>query len=99
AGRQAHETVRRPGEAIDAAMLAAAIGIDGPIEGNIGRIIAGDYAARLLDLDLRAEWLKVIEALPPVIGGFAALPLEAAARVEARATAAPTIDLDAQTGR
>jgi hypothetical protein len=45
----------RPGEAIDAAVLAAAIGIDGTVEGDVGRVVLRDDDARLLDRDLRVE--------------------------------------------
>ncbi len=57
--RQSHEGVGRPGEAIDAAVFAAAVGIDGAIEGNIGRIVAGDDGLGLLDRDLRNEASRV----------------------------------------
>ena len=38
--------VARPREAIEAAVLAAAIGIDRAVEGNIGEFVAGDDRAR-----------------------------------------------------
>ena len=36
----------RPREAIDAAMLAAAIGVDGAVEGDVGRAVAGNHLPR-----------------------------------------------------
>jgi cobalamin-dependent methionine synthase I len=36
----------RPGEAVDAAVLAAAIGIDRPVERHVRRGVARDHAAR-----------------------------------------------------
>ncbi len=38
--------VERPREAVDAAMLAAAVGIDRAVEGNVGRFVASDDGAR-----------------------------------------------------
>ena len=43
--RHAEIGVGGPGEAIDAAMLAAAIGIDGLVEGNVRRFVARDDGA------------------------------------------------------
>ncbi len=43
--RHAQIGVGGPGEAIDAAMLAAAIGIDRLVEGNVRRLVAGDDGA------------------------------------------------------
>jgi hypothetical protein len=44
--RQAEIGVGRPREAIDAAVLAAAVRIDRTVESDIGRIVAGDDCAR-----------------------------------------------------
>ena len=54
ARRQAEIGVGRPREAIDAAMLAAAIGIDRAVEGNVGRVVAGDDGARRRHRDARS---------------------------------------------
>ena len=40
AGRVAEVAVRGPGEAIDAAVLAAAIGVDGLVEADVGAVVA-----------------------------------------------------------
>ena len=40
------------GEAVDAAMLAAAIGIDRLLERDVGRVVRRDDLARLLEADL-----------------------------------------------
>ena len=53
AGRQAEIGVARPRVAIDAAVLAAAIGVDRAVEADIGRIVAGDDRARRIDLKPR----------------------------------------------
>ena len=42
ARRQVQVAVRRPGEAVDAAVLAAAIRIDREVEGEVGRIVGGE---------------------------------------------------------
>ena len=70
-GREPEIGVRRPREAIDAAMLAAAIGIDRAVEGNVGRLIARDDLARGVDLYRRLERRQFVEALPAVVEGDA----------------------------
>src|SRR5436190_1093839 len=45
----------RPGVAVDAAMLAAAIGVDRAVEADIRRVVVRDDGARALDGDLRLE--------------------------------------------
>ncbi len=87
----------RPGETVDAAMLAAAIGIDRTVEGDVGRIIAGDDAAGLFDLNFGAERRQVFQALPAIIDQFAGNGLETSGWVERGPPPAAAIDLDAQT--
>ena len=60
AGREIKPGMGRAGEAVDAAMLAAPIGIDRAVEGNVGRLIAGDDAARPFHLYLGAEGRHVL---------------------------------------
>src|SRR5690606_27069806 len=95
ARRHAHIGVRRPCEAIDAAMLAAAIGIDGAVERNVGGTVAGDDGARLFYLHLGLEGGKVLERLPSVIEHMPCRRLEAARWIDAGTPTAPAIDLDA----
>ncbi len=45
ARRKSQVGVARPREAVDAAVLAAPVGIDRAVEGNVGRLVAGDHAA------------------------------------------------------
>ncbi len=45
AGRQTEEGMCRPRETVDAAVLAAAIGVDRAVERNVGRLVARDHAA------------------------------------------------------
>ena len=48
AGREIDVGMARPRVAVDAAVLAAAVGIDRLLEGDVGRVVAGDDAAREL---------------------------------------------------
>jgi septum formation inhibitor-activating ATPase MinD len=48
-------------------MLAAAIGIDRTVEGDVGRLVAGDDGARLLDLHLGLERRQLLERVPAVV--------------------------------
>src|SRR5437879_5278953 len=67
--RQAEIGMRRPREAVDAAMLAAAIGIDGAVEADVGGIVARDLLSRGVDLDRRLERRQFLEALPAIVEG------------------------------
>ena len=69
-GRQPHVGVRRPGEAVGAAVLAAAIGVDRAVEGDVGRLVAGDDLARPLDLHLGLERRQLLERAPAVVEGL-----------------------------
>src|SRR5438045_1280182 len=81
-GGEPHVGVRRPCEAIAAAVFAAAIGIDRLLEGYIGRIVGGDDHLRRLDEHLRLERRQVLERIPSVIENGARMGLEAAAHVD-----------------
>ena len=94
ARRQAEIGVRRPGETIDAAVLAAAIGIDRAVEGNVGGIVAGDDLPRRVDRHRRPERRQILDAQPTVIEGDAGQRLEASGAVGDRAAAAPPITID-----
>src|SRR6185369_7827566 len=58
--------VGRPREAIDAAMLAAAIGIDRPVEADVGRGVAGQDRLRMFYCDRRSPGDDAVEALDTV---------------------------------
>ena len=92
--RQPEIGVGRPREAVDAAMLAAAIGIDRTVEADVGRVVAGDHLARGVERDRGLERRQVFQALPAVVEGDPRLGLEAAAVVGLRAAAAPPLALD-----
>jgi hypothetical protein len=56
AGRVAQIGVGRPGVAVDAAVAAAAIGIDRTLEADVGTVVAGDDGPRLHRLQVVAIW-------------------------------------------
>src|SRR5690606_30089941 len=57
----------RPGVAVDAAVLAAAVGIDRAVEADVGTVVSCDDAARGLDAHLGLEGVQRGEALPAVV--------------------------------
>src|SRR5690606_39747062 len=67
ARRQVEVGMRGPGEAIHAAVLAAAVGIDRLAEADVGRLVAADDATRALLADLgaqrRARFAVVVEGV------------------------------------
>ena len=93
-GRQAEIGVGRPRKTVDAAVLAAAVGVDRTVEADIGRVVAGDDLARGIERDRGLERRQVVEALPAVVEGDPRLGLEAAAIVGLRAAATPPLALD-----
>ncbi len=74
--RQAEKGVARPREAIDAAVLASAIGVDRAIEPDIRRRVAGDDPARHLRSDLGAQRRQILVRLPAVVEWLARVRLE-----------------------
>src|SRR5581483_11464116 len=78
--------VARPGVAIDAAVLAAAVGIDGLREADVGRVVVRNDRARALDGDARLELARVgFLGRPAVVERFARRRLEAAGNERAGA--------------
>src|SRR6185312_1864457 len=94
ARRQAEIGVRRPRETVDAAVLAAAIGIDRPVEADVGTVVAGDDLARRVRLHDRLERRQIVERAPAVVEGDARVRLEAPHGVRLRAAAAAALMLD-----
>ena len=90
-GREAHIGVARPRVAIEAAVLAAAVGIDRAVEGNVGRLVAGDDRSRLLPGDLGCERLGRFVLGPAVVERLAPLDLETAGGVGRGAASAPEL--------
>ena len=98
AGREPHVGVGRAREAVDAAVLAATIGIDRAVERNVGRVVAGDDTAGGVDRDGGLERRQVLEALPAVVETFARVRLIAAGGVRLRAAATPALAVDRGAG-
>ena len=92
--RQPEIGVGRPRETIDAAVLAAAIGIDRAIEGNVRRIVAGDDLAGGVDRHAGLERRQFLELLPAVVEGDARQRLVTPGRVRMRAAAAAALAVD-----
>ena len=88
-GRQALIGVGRPRVAIDAAVLAAAIGIDRAVEADIRRLVPADDLARLLDLHMGLERRQFLEAFPAVVERHLGGRLEPARGVGYGAAPAP----------
>jgi hypothetical protein len=97
AGREPHIGVGRPGETVDAAVLAPAVGIDRAVEPDVGRIIARDDLARFFLGDGGLEGRQFLDRAPAVVEGDPRGRLVAAGRVRQRSTAAPAIAIDAGT--
>jgi hypothetical protein len=95
-GGKTHITVRGPCEAIDAAMLAAAIRVDRAIEGNIGRFVARYDRARLFDLYVGLERRQFLERVPAIVEDIALVLLVAPARIDARPAAPAPVRNDPQ---
>jgi hypothetical protein len=90
-GREAHIGMRRPREAVDAAVLAAPIGIDRTIEADIGRIVPCDDGARIFVRHMRLKRRGRVERAPAVVEQDTVLAFEAAALVCKRAPAAAAV--------
>src|SRR5438105_5719603 len=84
----------RPREAVDAAMLAAPVRIDGTVEADIRRVVAGNDLARGIERDRCLERRQFVEALPAIVERDARLGPAAAAAVGLRAAAPPPLALD-----
>ena len=85
--RVAEVGMRWPRVAVDAAVLAAPIGVDRLVEAYVGAVVGGDDALGRLARNLGLERLQLREALPAVIEGLAQLALVAACAVRPGATA------------
>ena len=99
ARRQAHIGVRRPREAVGAAVLAAAIGIDRAVEGNVRRLVARDDLSGALDLHLGLQRRQLFERTPVVVERLDDLRLVAAGNIGLRAAPAPAIAQDIRLRR
>ena len=90
-GREPHIRVGRPGVAVEAAVLAAPIGIDRAIESNVGRLVARDDGLGLFPRHLGGERFDRFIARPAVVNILALLEFEAPGGVGRGAATAPEI--------
>ena len=90
-GRQAEPGVARPGEAVDAAVLAAAIGVDRAVEGDVGRAVADDGRRAVSTVICGLERRQVLQRLPAVVEKPARHVLVTARNVGARTAPPPPI--------
>ena len=94
ARRQSKIRMRRPGEAVNTAVLAAAIRIDRTIEGNVGRVVARNDPARRIERHVGLERRQVFQYLPAVIERDARERLISSRRVGHSTAAAPPLALN-----
>jgi hypothetical protein len=98
-GRPAQVAVRGPGIAINAAVLAAPVGIEPHVEGQIGRLVAAQRRARLLPAQFGAQRRGLFilgarfKAAPAIVEGLARVGGEAV-----RQLAGGTSPLDGMQG-
>ena len=87
--RQAEPGMGRAGVAVDAAMLAAAIRVDRPVERDVRRGVAGDDPVGSFSGDPRAQGRRRVDLPVGLVERLAPGRLVTAARVGGRPTAAP----------
>src|SRR4051794_12948244 len=75
-------------------MLTAAVGIDGAVETDIGRVVAGYDLSGGVERDAGFKGRQFIQALPAIIERDARFRLEAPAGVRMRAPAPPPLALN-----
>ena len=93
--RQAEKGMGRPGEAVDAAMLAAPIGVDRTVEADIGGFVAGDDAPRRHLLHFGGERIEFAERVPAIVDRLIGDRLEPAGAVGLGTPAMPATGGDA----
>src|SRR3954453_1783837 len=86
--------MRRTRETVHTAMLTAAVGIDGAVKTDIGRVVAGYDLSGSVERDAGFKRRQFIQALPAVIERDPRFRLEAPAGVRMRAPAPPPLALD-----
>src|SRR2546423_13883727 len=87
--------MRRPREAVGAAMLAAAIGIDRAVEGDVGRVVGGDDLFRRFFLHRGTQWRQEIDRAPAIVELLTLDRLEAAGAVRLGAAAVAAVVIHA----
>jgi hypothetical protein len=83
AGREPEPGMCGPREAIGAAVLATAVGIDGTVEADIGRIVVRDHRAAGIDTERgHRRRQRLLEAAPAVVDLLAGRICEAVDRAQ-----------------
>src|ERR1700761_5461746 len=84
----------RSRETINAAVLAAAIGIDGAIKTDVGGVVSRDDLACSIERDRGLERRQFFKALPAIVKRNPSLGLKAAAGVRLRAAPASSFAIN-----
>jgi hypothetical protein len=79
--RQVQKGMGRPGIAVDAAMLAAPVGVERPVERQVGRGLPGDRRPWPFDPHLGPDQAVLLGDVPAVVKGIAVRGLEPAGAV------------------
>ncbi len=93
-GRKPLIGMGRTRKAVNAAVLAASIGIDRAVETDVGGVVARDDFPRLLLGHHRLERGQFFQALPAVVEHDLGLRLKAAGRIGLGATAPAALGID-----
>ncbi len=92
--RQAQIGMAGARKAVDAAMLAPAVGIDRTVEPDIGRSVSRDHLSRTLDADFGPDRRQIVVPVPAVIDRNPAIRIKPIVRVAGRAPPAPTVRVE-----
>src|SRR5688500_12604967 len=84
----------RSGEAVDAAVLAAAIGVDRLREADVRAVVGGDDALGALRAHMRLEGVERAKRLPSVVERLGLLAIVSAGPVGTCATTASPLRVD-----
>ena len=77
----------RTGVAVDAAMFAALVGVDGAVETDVRTVVPGDDGPRVLGREDGAQWLSLgVVTGPAVVEGLLPERFVPAGRIRTRAS-------------
>lgn len=71
--RQAEPGVAGAGETIHTAVLTAAVGIEGAVEGDVGRVVVIDHRATAVHQQFGVQRFRLFQAAPAVVHRYAAV--------------------------
>jgi hypothetical protein len=99
AGREIEVAVRGPREAVDAAVLAAAVRVERAVEVDVGRFVSGEHRLHVLEAHLGREGHEFVglghalfERAPAVVEGVALVLGEPVRQPRGRASALDDVD-------